>query len=209
MRARGRVQQSPAAVRNRGKAANPLRQDPDSASESNGLRILLPEAKIQGRVSAMSRRINRDYRGRTLHIVTLLETSFVFLADLTRRLEVTVVCHFLKARVKDRSWHGVPLREIDYLTSTSLGGADVLLVSGVLRTGITEDFLMHSIQEQGPRTLRAATLLEKNVSRKVSLTPDYVGFEVKEQFLVGYGLGIGGKYANLPYIAEYQGAQPS
>lgn len=157
----------------------------------------------------MSRRINRDYRGRTLHIVTLLETSFVFLADLTRRLEVTVVCHFLKARVKDRSWHGVPLREIDYLTSTSLGGADVLLVSGVLRTGITEDFLMHSIQEQGPRTLRAATLLEKNVSRKVSLTPDYVGFEVKEQFLVGYGLGIGGKYANLPYIAEYQGAQPS
>ncbi|HEV2500856.1 MAG TPA: phosphoribosyltransferase family protein [Terriglobia bacterium] len=172
--------------------------------EGAGLRVVFTERQIQQRVAQMASRINHDYHGRTLHIVTALDNSFMFLADLMRQLQMTVVCHFLKAQVKDRTWHGLPLREIKYVTSTSLGGKHVLLVDGVLQTGVTEDFLLHSIQDQEPYSLRTATLIEKMTQRKVNLTPDYVGFTAEERFLVGYGLGLNGEYAHLPYIAEVQ-----
>lgn len=170
-----------------------------------GLRIAFTERQIQHRVAQMARRIRQDYRGRTLHIVTLLENSFMFLADLTRQLETVVVCHFLQAQVKDRKWHGLPLHEIKYAPSAPLGGKDVLLLEGVLQTGITEDFLLRSIEDQQPHSLRTATLIEKAAQRKVSLTPDYVGFQSDSRFLVGYGLSFNGDYACLPYIAELKG----
>lgn len=167
--------------------------------------MVFAERQIQHRVAQMARRINHDYRGKTLEVVTLLENSFVFLADLTRQLETAVVCHFLQAQVKDRKWHGLPLHEIKYAPSAPLSGKDVLLVEGILQTGITEDFLLRSIEDQRPNSLRTATLIEKPAQRKVSLTPDYVGFSRGDGFLVGYGLSLNGEYACLPYIAELQG----
>ncbi|MGH9344424.1 MAG: phosphoribosyltransferase, partial [Terriglobia bacterium] len=172
-----------------------------AVGESVELRVIFTESQIQRRVAQMASRVNHDYCGRTLHLVTLLENSFMFLADLTRQLQMPVVCHFLKARVKDRNWHGVPLREINYAATGSFKGKDVLLVDGVLQTGVTEDFLLLSIKDQEPNSLRTATLIEKVTSRKVSLTPDYVGFRADGQFLVGYGLGLNGEYSHLPYIA--------
>lgn len=176
-----------------------------SSPNSARLSVVFTERQIQQRVAQIARRIDRDYRGRTLHVVTLLENSFMFLADLTRQLQTAVVCHFLQAQVKDRKWHGLPLHEIKYAPSAPLNGRDVLLVDGVLQTGITEDFLLHSIEDQQPNSLRTATLIEKTAMRKVNLSPDYVGFESDERFLVGYGLSVNGEYAYLPYIAELKG----
>ncbi|MGH9377531.1 MAG: phosphoribosyltransferase [Terriglobia bacterium] len=177
-----------------------------AASELAGLRVVFTENQIRRRVAQMAARVNRDYRGRTLHVVTLLENSFMFLADFTRQLQVAVVCHFLGVQMKDRNWHSLPLREIKYAATGAMRGKDVLLVDGVLQTGVTEDFLLHSIQDQEPNSLRTATLIEKMADRKVDLTPDYVGFEARDQFLVGYGLGLNGQYAHLPFIAEVLGA---
>ncbi|MGH9353359.1 MAG: phosphoribosyltransferase [Terriglobia bacterium] len=195
---------SPPGKVKRSRSAQEAPEASPVASNLAGLRVVFTESQIQRRVAQIAAQVNRDYRGRTLHLVTLLENSFMFLADFTRQLQMAVVCHFLRVRVKDRNWRGLPLREINYAAAGSLAGKDVLLVDGVLQTGVTEDFLLHSIEDQEPNSLRTATLIEKVTDRKVSLTPDYVGFRAKGQFLVGYGLGLNGAYAHLPYIAEVQ-----
>jgi hypoxanthine phosphoribosyltransferase len=181
------------------RAGGPRSQD--AAISTAGMeRVFSPEV-IRRRVARLARQINRDYRGRTLHLVTVLESSFVFVADLMRALHVDVVCHFLSVRMKDGSVAGVPLREIVYSPRPQLAGQDVLLVDGVLETGITLDYLYNSIAMQHPRSLRTAALLEKSSRKKVGLIADYLGFESQSGYLVGYGMGRGGKFQNLPYIA--------
>jgi len=162
---------------------------------------LFSQEAIRRRVAKMTKQINRDYRGRTLHLVTVLESSFIFVGDLMRALRVDVVCHFLQVRMRDGSMSGVPLREIVYSPRQQLAGQDVLLVDGILETGVTLDFLYNSIAMQRPRSLRIAALLEKSSRKKVGLAADYLGFAAQSGYLVGYGLGRGGKFQNLPYIA--------
>lgn len=166
------------------------------------LRVLYTESQVRGRVSQIAERINHDYRKKTLHLAGLLNNSFVFMADLTRQIRIPLVCHFLHVTTKDRTWHGLPLREITYGPKAALTGKDVLLVDGVLQTGISLDFVIHSIQDQGPASLRTAALIVKTSARKVGVAPDYVGFRIPSKFLVGYGMGYEGEYLNLPYIAE-------
>ena len=165
------------------------------------LRVVFSETRIHKRVARMAHSIDRDYYGRTLHLVGQLENSFVFVADLIRMLKVPVTCHFLRSVVHDRTWHGIPIRQISYWPGVELHGKDVLLVDGVLETGVTMDFLLNSIQGQNPSSVRMAALIEKVHHKKVSVAPDYVGFETRKSYLVGYGLGHAGRYRNLPYIA--------
>ncbi|MGH9430242.1 MAG: phosphoribosyltransferase [Terriglobia bacterium] len=172
-----------------------------SGIPASGMEKLFSQEAIRRRVMKIARQINRDYRGRTLHLVTVLESSFVFVADLMRALRVDVVCHFLNVKMRDGSMSGVPLREIVYSHRPQLAGQDVLLVDGILETGITLDYLCNSIAMQRPRSLRTAALLEKSGRKKVGLAADYLGFAAQSGYLVGYGLGRGGKFQNLPYIA--------
>lgn len=175
-----------------------------AGSRETPLRVIFTEDQIQRRVSEMAAKINRDYRDRTLHLVGLLETSFVFIADLLYLLRIPLVCHFLRVAMEDCSWHGIPLRQITYSPRVDLCGRDVLLVDGILKTGVTLDFLRRSLQGQSPHSLRIAALIEKAHEKKVSVSADYVGFKSRRKFrfLVGYGLGREGKYLGLPYIAE-------
>ncbi|MGH9450284.1 MAG: phosphoribosyltransferase [Terriglobia bacterium] len=168
------------------------------------LRVLYTESQIRERVAQIAERINRDYRKQTLHLAGLLDNSFVFMADLTRQIRVPLVCHFLHVTTKDRTWHGLPLREITYGPKAELTGKNVLLVDGVLQTGISLDFVIHSIQDQEPASLRTAALIVKASAKKVGVSPNYVGFSAAKKFLVGYGMGYEGEYMNLPYIAELQ-----
>ncbi|HLI30805.1 MAG TPA: phosphoribosyltransferase family protein [Terriglobia bacterium] len=177
------------------------REQKDLQGGSQQLRVVFSERQIQRRVAQMARSINRDCRGQTLHLVGILENSFVFVADLIRLLAVPVVCHFLRAVVHDRTWRGIPVRQIGYWPGVDLRGKDVLLVDGVLETGVTMDFLLNSIHGQNPSSIRTAALIEKVHYKKVGITPDYVGFATQRGYLVGYGLGRSGRYQNLPYIA--------
>ncbi|MGH9452631.1 MAG: phosphoribosyltransferase [Terriglobia bacterium] len=168
---------------------------------SGGMEKLFSETVILRRVARIASQINRDYRGRTLHLVAVLESSFVFVSDLMRALRVDVVCHFLNVKMRDGSVAGLPLREIVYSPRPQLSGQDVLLVDGILETGVTLDYLYNSIAMQRPRSLRTAALLEKSSRKKVGLAAEYLGFSAQSGYLVGYGLGRGGKFRNLPYIA--------
>jgi hypoxanthine phosphoribosyltransferase len=149
----------------------------------------------------MGRVISRDFAGRTVDIVVVLESSFIFAADLMRRISQPVVCHFVRAETRDVTQSGFDRREIFFSRAPRLAGRDVLLVDAVLQTGITQDFLYRRLLETGPRSLRMAVLLDKPRDRRVDLKPDYFGFAVASKYLAGYGLaGSRGWFRNLPYI---------
>jgi hypoxanthine phosphoribosyltransferase len=167
---------------------------------TNSFRVVYTQRQIQKRVHEMAGQINRDYRGKTLHVVGILENCFLFMADLVRALKIPTVCLFLKAEVRDTQAGRAPVREIMYTPRVDAAGKNILLVDGILQSGVTLDHLCRYMLARNASSVRTATLIEKIDERKVDVRTDYVGFKHKGKFLVGYGLGYEGMHRNLPYI---------
>jgi hypoxanthine phosphoribosyltransferase len=165
-------------------------------------KVVFTEGRIRKRVQELAERINKDYRGKTLHVVGVLEDGFMFMADLVRALKVPVICYFVRPQIRDSSAGSVAMREISYVPGVDAAGKDILLVDGILQSGLTLDHLYRYLLGQEPASLRTATLLEKPAERKLEVATDYVAFRSKEKFLVGYGLDDEERYRNLPYIAR-------
>ncbi|MFB3922318.1 MAG: phosphoribosyltransferase [Terriglobia bacterium] len=174
-----------------------------AASPNGKLRLVYSEQKLQKRVHELAAQINRDYKGKTLHVVGVLENCFMFMADLIRALNVPVYCYFLRTEIKDVSRGGVATREIAYTPAVDAKGKDILLVEGILQSGMTMDHLYRYFLGQNPSSVRTAMLIEKTDERKIDVPTDYVGFKTTGSFLVGYGLGYQGKYKNLPRVATF------
>jgi hypoxanthine phosphoribosyltransferase len=166
------------------------------------LRVVYTPNQIQKRVRGLARQMNRDYKGRTLHVVGTMENCFLFMADLVRSLKMPVTFQFIKAQVRDTSEGSVAVREIMYRPKVEAKGKDILLVDSILQSGLTLDHLYRYILGQNPNSVRTATLIEKTEERKVEVPTDYVGFKTTAKFLVGYGLGYQEKYRNLPCVAR-------
>jgi len=173
----------------------------------SGLRVVYTAAQIRQRVNHLARQMNRDYKGKTLHIVGILETCFVFMADLVRALRIPVICHFVRADTTDTTVEGIPVREIRYAPVIEATGKDILLVNGVFYSGVTLDYLYRYILGQGPDSVRTATLIERPQEKKVDVATDYLGFRTAVSgYLVGYGMAYQGEHQNLPFIAAVERA---
>jgi hypoxanthine phosphoribosyltransferase len=194
-------QTSKSSARKRGSQAR-ARALPD-----DDLRCVYSEKQIQKRVRELAKQIDRDYKGKTLHVVGILEDCFIFMADLVRRLTIPVVCHFMKAEIHDTSAGPTALREIMYTAKVEAAGRDVLLVDGILQSGLTLDHLYRYVLAKNPNSVRTASLIEKSGERKVDVSTDYVAFNSNERYLVGYGLGYQEKYRNLPFVARLARAE--
>lgn len=166
------------------------------------LKTVVEEKVLRGRVRELARKINRDYAGKTIHVVGVLEDGFVFLADLVRALTVPVVCYFVRPQVRDSDAGLVAMREILYIPPVDAAGKDLLLVEGVVQSGLTLDQLCRTLLVQQPSSLRIAALIDKVAERKIDVRVDYSGFRLSGHFLVGYGLGFQEQFRNLPYLAE-------
>jgi hypoxanthine phosphoribosyltransferase len=161
-------------------------------------RVLLTAEQIKQRVQEMARQIARDFDGRTLYLVAVMENSFVFMADLVRELDIPVVCQFVTGTFKEAS---PSTTEIFYSPEIDVNGQHVLLVEAVIQSGHTSDFLLRNLLARGAASVKLAVLLDKQASRRVSLQPDYFGFLMNENFVVGYGLGDPHIGRNMPHIA--------
>jgi len=179
----------------------PLRARPAALPEGH-LRVIYSAGQLQKRVRELAAQVNRDYQGKTLHVVGILENCFLFMADLVRSLKMPVICHFIKAEVHDASAGTLALREIMYTPRVDATGRDILLVDGILQSGVTLDHLVRYILGQKPSSVRVAALIEKAEEKKVDVRTEYLGFRTTAKFLVGYGLGLQEKYRNLPYVAQ-------
>jgi hypoxanthine phosphoribosyltransferase len=161
-------------------------------------RILLSADQIRKRVQEMARQIAKDFAGKTVYMVGVMENGFVFMSDLMREMDLPVVCQFVRGQYKQADQATM---EIFYTPEVDVNGKDVLLVEALIESGITSEFLIRNLMGRGARSVKLAVLLDKQSSRRVSLQPDYFGFLMSDVFVVGYGLGAPHLGRNLPYIA--------
>jgi len=161
--------------------------------------VLYTEAQIQSRVAEMAVQIRRDFPDR-LHLVAVLKGAFVFLSDLVRHMEGDVSLDFMAvssyAKGTTTSGEVRLLKDLD----TTLDGRNVVIVEDIVDTGLTLTYLQDILRARGPRTLRTACLLSKPSRRQVDVKVEYIGFEIEDRFVVGYGLDYAEQYRNLPYI---------
>lgn len=172
-------------------------------TRSDGLRQVIASDQVQKRVKELGRQISDDYKGQTIQMLAVLENAFMFLADLVRAVDVPVVCQFIKPRYS-RQPAGSPsdVMEIFFSHEPEIKGQHILLVEGLVHSGVTSDFLMSDLRSRGAASVKLVTLLDRQSARRVALQPDYFGFLVDETFLVGYGLGaVEQTNRNLPYLA--------
>lgn len=170
------------------------------------MRQVITTEQIQKRIKELGRQISADYRGQTVQVIAVLENAFMFLADLVRALEMPVVCQFIKPKyTHPQSGTPAGVMEIFFSHEPEIRGQHVLLVEGLVHSGVTSEFLMSDLRARGAASVKLVTLLDRQSARRVPLQPDYFGFLVDETFLVGYGLGAPDQVnRNLPYVAAEQ-----
>jgi hypoxanthine phosphoribosyltransferase len=174
-----------------------------NASRVDPLRPVITTDQIQKRVKELARQISDDYQGKTIQMLAVLENAFMFQADLVRGLDVPVVCQFIKPRyTRPESGSGSEVMEIFFSHEPDIQGQHILLVEGLVHSGVTSEFLMSDLRARGAASVKLVTLLDRQSARRVPLQPDYFGFLVDDTFLVGYGLGaMEQTNRNLPYLA--------
>ena len=160
--------------------------------------VLISKAEISQRVEELGRQISADYQGRELHLVGVLNGAFIFLADLVRQIKIPCQICFLQASsYKDQK---VSSGEVTLMHNLDLSGKDVMVVEDIDDTGLTLKYILEDLQQQKPSTIEICALLSKIIPDKVPVTVRYVGFEIEDRFVVGYGLDFAERYREVPHI---------
>jgi len=161
------------------------------------LRTLITAEQIQSRVEAMAAQIDTDYGEGPVYLIGILKGACFFLADLARALKISARVDFIGissyGKGKTTSGEVKLTKDLD----VSIEGADVLVVEDIIDTGISLNYLMHVLEQRKPRTLRIAALLDKPERRLRAVKVSYVGFQIPDEFVVGYGLDYAEDYRNL------------
>ena len=164
-----------------------------------GVKVFKSFPDIKERVGKLGEQITQEYWGEELVVIGILKGSFIFLADLTRAIELPLAVDFIGLA----SYEGTESTGVVRITSDladSIEGKHVLVVEDIVDTGLTMDFLLKNLRTQRPASLKVCSLLYKPDRNIVPVEIDYLGFEIPDEFLVGYGLDFDGKYRNLPFL---------
>lgn len=163
---------------------------------------LIDRKTVENRIKELAKQIEKDYAGEEVYCVGLLKGSVVFLSDLVKEINSPVIIDFMS--VSSYGSETISSGDVKILKDTDLDlrGKHVLIVEDIIDTGLTLEHVIRYFKEsKGVKTLKTCTLLSKPERRKVNIDIDYVGFDVPDKFVIGYGLDYDQKYRNLPYIA--------
>ena len=163
--------------------------------------ILVTEEQLKAKVNELGAQITKDYEGRDLLLVSILKGSVVFMADLMRAIRMPFgIDYMVVSSYGGANTTSTGLVKIVKDLDQDLSGKDLLIVEDILDTGITLSHLVPMLKLRNPASVRLCTILSKPSRRKADIEPDYLGFEVPDEFVVGYGLDYDEKYRNLPYV---------
>lgn len=166
------------------------------------IEVYVSEEEIKNRVAQLGQEISDEFAGQEVTIIAVLTGSFIFCADLLRHITCPVKIEFIAASTKDgKKSTGVVDIKMDL--KRDITDQNVILVEDVVDTGLTVTHLMDLLQKKNPKTLKLCAFLYKPAQMKHKVNVDYMGFEVEDKFLVGYGLDYNGHYRELPYIGVY------
>lgn len=164
------------------------------------LRVLLSEEELQKKVNELGAQISADYAGKRLLMVSVLKGSVIFMADLMRAVTIPAEIDFMSVSSYGSSSKTSGVVKIVKDLDINLEGYDLLIVEDILDSGLTLSYIKNMLLERKPNSIRICTLLDKPERRRADIRADYFGFEVPDEFVVGYGLDYAEKYRNLPYI---------
>ena len=164
------------------------------------LKVLITEEELSNKVRELGARISEDYRGRNLLMVSVLKGSVIFMADLMRAITVDARVDFMAVSSYGNGVKTSGVVKIIKDLDLPLDGYDILIVEDILDSGKTLSYLIENLKQRNPASVRIAALLDKPERREVDIRPDYKGFEVPDEFVVGYGLDYAEKYRNLPFV---------
>jgi hypoxanthine phosphoribosyltransferase len=164
------------------------------------IEILLPAEKIRTRVEELGRDITRDYAGRNPLVVGVLKGAYVFISDLMRNIDLRIGIEFMAISsygLEQRSSGEVKIiKDLD----VPIEGRDIIVVEDIVDTGITLSYLLANLQQRGAASVKLAAFLDKPDRRQRPVTIDYLGFQIPDAFVVGYGLDFAERYRNLPFV---------
>ena len=168
---------------------------------SEKIKVLLSEEEVDSRIRQIAAKISKDYAGKDLLLVSILKGAVVFMADLMRAVSIPCGIDFMVvSSYGGANTSSTGLVKIIKDLDADLSGKDVLIVEDILDTGITLSHLVPMLEMRNPNSVKICTILSKPSRRKADIEPDYCGFEVPDEFVVGYGLDYDEKYRNLSYV---------
>ncbi|NLL80898.1 MAG: hypoxanthine phosphoribosyltransferase [Tissierellia bacterium] len=162
--------------------------------------ILIKEDEIQKRIKELGKEITNDYKGKDLVVIGILKGAVIFMAELVKSIELPITLDFMSVSSYGKSSISTGevriIKDLDF----SVEGKDLLIVEDIIDTGLTLNYLTELLEKRGANSVKICTLLDKPDRRTVGVKVDYLGFEVPDEFIVGYGLDYAEHYRNLPFI---------
>ncbi len=163
-------------------------------------RVLFTPEQIAGRVTELGREIARDYDGREPHLVTIVKGSIPFLADLMRAMDTPLSLDLLGVASYGAGTTSSGEVRLTKDLDDSIEGRHILVVEDIIDTGLTLAYVLRNLRNRAPASVRVVTFLDKPAGRGTPVKPDYVGFTIPDEFVIGYGLDWNQRYRNLPYV---------
>ena len=162
--------------------------------------IILSEKQLEKIVNSIAKKIEKDYNGKEFIMIGLLKGSFAFMADLMKKIDLDFAIDFMVASSYGSGTESSGKVKIKSEGTIPVEGKHILLIEDIIDSGNTLSFVCNYLVTRGAKSVRVATLCDKPSRRKIPFTPDYVGAEIPDEFIVGYGFDYDEKYRNLPYI---------
>lgn len=162
--------------------------------------VMIPEDQVDEKIKEMGEQISRDYAGKTVHLICVLKGSVFFTCELAKRITVPVTMDFMCVSSYGNEKSSTGVVKISKDLDENIEGKDVILIEDIIDSGRTLSYLMPTLAQRNPSSLKLCTLLDKPDRRTHEVKVDYTGFEIPDEFVVGYGLDYAQNYRNLPYI---------
>ena len=167
---------------------------------SEVIRELLSEEVVAAKIKEIGQQITKDYEGKEIHLICVLKGGVFFTCELAKRIEVPVSLDFMSVSSYGMETESSGVVKIIKDLDESIEGKNVLVVEDIIDSGRTLSLLLENLRQRKPKTLKLCTLLNKPARRVTDIQVDYVGYEIPDEFVVGYGMDYAQKYRNLPYI---------
>lgn len=175
-----------------------------SDKRKNTPQVLIPEVRIQGRIKELAAEINAEYQDQEIVAICVLKGSFIFFSDVIRHLEIPLTCEFLGLSSYGNETVSSGEVKVTLDLNEPIEGRHVIVFEDIVDSGLTLNYLLRNLGSRGPASLRTCSLLVKPASLKTQVKIDYTGFEIGDEFVVGYGLDYAGKHRGLPFIGYFE-----
>jgi hypoxanthine phosphoribosyltransferase len=168
--------------------------------EQSKIKVLIDEKSLRGGIKRLARKITKDYKDKYPVLIAILKGSFIFVADICRCIKVPVIFDFMAVSSYGKARVSSGIVRITKDLDINIEGKDVIIIEDIVDSGRTLNYLIKNLESRNPKSLEVCALLDKNVLRKTQNYIKYKGFDIPNKYVIGYGLDVGEKYRNLPYI---------